>query len=163
MMSQIGLYCRLFGAKQAGQEKKFQSLVYKYLEITKQLLIGDIVPSLKWLSYVSGSVAAMKKVVSDCDKHLQTHLDEKRRAIVSETHQTTVDAVGNCDDKSQQQGLVDVLMQQPAVDGNGKLDDTSIACLVRVSNTCPSTHNHNNHTNHFHTIFVNLRLSLVSN
>ena len=101
------------------------------MEITKQLLIGDIVPSLKWLSYVSGSVAAMKKVVSDCDKHLQTHLDEKRRAIVSETHQTT-DVVGN-GDKSQQ-GLVDVLMQQPAVDGNGKLDDTSIACLVRVSN-----------------------------
>ena len=150
-MSQTGLIsCRLFGAKQAGQEVEFQSLVYKYLDITKSLLIGDIVPSLKWLSYVSGSVAAMKKVASDCDKHLQTHLDEKRRAIVSEIE--TKDVVGNSD-KRQQQDLVDVLMQQPALDGNGKLDDTSIACLVRVSKICPFTHN-NDDDNVYIILFI---------
>lgn len=141
--------CRLFGAKQAGQGvDEFQSLVYKYLDITKSLLIGDIVPSLKWLSYVSGSVAAMKKVASDCDKHLQTHLDEKRRAIVSETE--TKDVVGNSDKR--QQDLVDVLMQQPALDGNGKLDDTSIACLVRVSKICPFI-THNNDDDNIYDFF----------
>lgn len=116
------LVCRFFGTDHAGQMEahRFKELVFLLFQVASTILVGDFIPWLTWTTHVSGYYRYMKKVKADMDAFLQEFLDVKKNG----TSMTNTTTKSNVD-------FVDLLLAQPAENGEGHLDDDAIKGVIQ--------------------------------
>lgn len=110
-------------------------------------ILGDAIPWLKWVTYVSGFYAYMKKVKFNLDEFLQEFLDLKK-VVAVENYEAA---------ESKVEDFVDVLLAQPNETGTGNLDDDSIKGVVQVSHRFPRL----NYSMHLENLRVNVCRNLI--
>ncbi|CAN5960930.1 unnamed protein product [Sphagnum jensenii] len=125
IMTQILFRKRYFGVDERGEKKahQFKEILHELSYWYGTTIIGDYIPSLRWVSKLQGSNASMHALRSRIRQFVQMLLDEHHMRKSAPTTDSELD-------NDVPKDFMDVLLSMPGEDGTGTLSSDEIEAVV---------------------------------